>query len=115
MVPAVENVTPADPPGAIVPVSNPPPAFAVAVCGSVSLFVQVTRVPTATVNGFAPNALLPAETEPAAIPTLDAPPLGGGFGVVGVVGCVGCVGDDGLSLPPQAVQVKNAAKRAIRK
>ena len=87
-MPAVLNtIGPLVAPGAIVPVSNwnALEASDVAVCGALSMFIQVTLVPTATVK--LPNA------KPAIVPCAVMGVVAGvGVGVVTGVGVVAGVG-----------------------
>jgi hypothetical protein len=57
-----------DPPGAIEPESHAP-VFDVDVCGVLSLFVQLTVVPTATLIGFGEYALVVSVDDPLTIET----------------------------------------------
>jgi hypothetical protein len=56
-VPAVVNLNGNDPPGLRIPEFHIPPS-ATESCAIVSLLVHVTVVPTATVSGFVPNAVV---------------------------------------------------------
>ncbi len=64
-MPAESNVTAADEPGAICPVSNEP-SSAVAVCATLPSFVQVTVPPTATVSFTGWNENPTISTDPSA-------------------------------------------------
>jgi hypothetical protein len=79
--PVFWSVTDARPPGLIVPVSNAP--LLVAVCGAVSLLMNVTVDPRETVWGFGEYAVVVNANAPATIET-DGPP-GDVFDVDGAV------------------------------
>jgi hypothetical protein len=79
--PAFCSVTEARPPGLIVPVSNVP--LLVAVCGAVSLLMNVTVDPREMVWGFGEYAVVVSANAPATIET-DGPP-GDVFDVDGAV------------------------------
>jgi hypothetical protein len=81
MCPAVCSVTLAEAPGAIEPVENVR-STDVESCVVVSLFVQVIRVPTATVTGFGEKADVVNVDAPLTIEmAIEPDELGGGVGV----------------------------------
>ena len=108
MLPAVESVTLAVPPGWMNGVANLP-LSAFASCVVMSLFTNVTVVPTATLTGFGEYAVDERLNAPLTIATLDVEPDGAGVGAgVGVGAGAGLLGA-GVELLQAAMQ--SAARR----
>jgi hypothetical protein len=78
-VPAVWNANENRAPGATIPESHPV-AFDVDVWETESVFVHVTVVPTPTFRSSGMKALLPSDSAPAGIVTVDDGPAGVGVG-----------------------------------
>ncbi len=99
MLPAFWSVTLAEAPGAMEPVENVR-STAVESCVVMSLFVQVTRVPTGTVTGFGAKAVVVRVVAPLTIEidiVPDEPGDGVGFGVG--------VGEGAVELSVQAASI----------
>jgi hypothetical protein len=87
-LPAVANLTLAEPPGWMIGVAKLP-LSARASCAATSLFVNVTVEPTATVTGLGAYAFVVRPKAPLTM-LIAVVPVAGGVGVgVGVVGVVG--------------------------